>query len=85
MINTHPVAGYDIVKGVDFPWPATKIVRQRHGRLDGSGYPDGLKGEEIRRGRGRIYCADAVDACVRLLREGRFDLAHSVPATVEVS
>jgi putative two-component system response regulator len=39
--------GYDIVKGINFPWPIAQIILQHHERLDGSGYPNRLKGEAI--------------------------------------
>lgn len=62
IIKTHPRAGYEILKGIDFPWPVADIVLQHHERLDGSGYPQGLKGEEILL-EARILCvADVVDA-----------------------
>lgn len=47
VIQTHAQAGAEILKGVSFPWPILEIVSQHHERLDGSGYPFGLKGEEI--------------------------------------
>jgi HD-GYP domain-containing protein (c-di-GMP phosphodiesterase class II) len=47
MIRTHVQSGYDILKKIDFPWPLADIVIQHHERLDGSGYPQGLCGEEI--------------------------------------
>jgi HD-GYP domain-containing protein (c-di-GMP phosphodiesterase class II) len=47
MIKTHPQAGYDIIKGIEFPWPIAEIVLQHHEHVDGSGYPRGLKGDEI--------------------------------------
>lgn len=47
IIKTHPKVGYDILKNVDFPWPIAQIVYQHHERMDGSGYPLGIKGEEI--------------------------------------
>jgi PAS domain S-box-containing protein/putative nucleotidyltransferase with HDIG domain len=47
LIKTHPQAGYDILKDVEFPWPIADIVRQHHERLDGSGYPQGLKDGQI--------------------------------------
>ena len=107
LIQTHPQVGYDIVKNVDFPWPVAQMVLQHHERLDGSGYPAGLKdagilkgakilavadvvqamsgrrpyrdvhGEtaalaEIERGRGRLYDAASVDACLRLFRKKGF-------------
>lgn len=47
IVKTHAEKGYDILKGIDFPWPVAKVVLQHHERLDGSGYPRGLKGDEI--------------------------------------
>ncbi|PID39416.1 MAG: two-component system response regulator [Proteobacteria bacterium] len=47
MIKTHAQSGYDILKKIDFPWPLADIVLQHHERLDGSGYPRGLSGEQI--------------------------------------
>jgi PAS domain S-box-containing protein/putative nucleotidyltransferase with HDIG domain len=47
LVKGHPQAGYDILKNVDFPWPVADIAYQHHERMDGSGYPRGLKGEEI--------------------------------------
>jgi putative nucleotidyltransferase with HDIG domain len=47
LIQKHAEAGYDVLKGIDFPWPVAKIVRQHHERLDGSGYPRGLKEDAI--------------------------------------
>jgi PAS domain S-box-containing protein/putative nucleotidyltransferase with HDIG domain len=44
LIKGHPQAGYDILKNVDFPWPVADIAYQHHERMDGSGYPRGLKG-----------------------------------------
>jgi putative nucleotidyltransferase with HDIG domain len=47
MIQTHVQSGYDILKKIDFPWPLADIVIQHHERLDGSGYPQGLSGDQI--------------------------------------
>ena len=47
IVKTHVQAGYDILKGIDFPWPIANLVLQHHERLDGSGYPHGLKDKEI--------------------------------------
>ncbi len=47
LIKLHPQAGADILKDIDFPWPISTIVLQHHERLDGSGYPQGLKGNDI--------------------------------------
>lgn len=62
LIKAHPQAGYDILKGIDFPWPIAQMVLQHHERLDGSGYPQGLRGEQIIL-EARILCvADVVEA-----------------------
>lgn len=47
IMRTHCQAGYEILKGIDFPWPIAQIVLQHHELLDGSGYPNGLKGGQI--------------------------------------
>jgi PAS domain S-box-containing protein len=47
IIQTHPQKGYDILKDIKFPWPIAQIVLQHHEKLDGSGYPQGLRGEQI--------------------------------------
>ncbi|MCD4776372.1 MAG: PAS domain S-box protein [Candidatus Aegiribacteria sp.] len=47
LIKTHPEAGLEILKTISFPWPVGKIVLQHQERIDGSGYPNGLKGDEI--------------------------------------
>jgi putative nucleotidyltransferase with HDIG domain len=62
LIRTHSQAGYDILKSTVFPWPIAQFVLQHHERCDGSGYPAGLKGEEITL-EGRILAvADVVEA-----------------------
>jgi PAS domain S-box-containing protein len=62
LIKIHPQAGYDILKDVEFPWPIAQIVLQHHERLNGSGYPAGLKGEEILMEARIIAVADVVEA-----------------------
>ena len=47
LIKNHPKIGYDILKRVNFPWPIAEIVFQHYEKIDGSGYPRGLKGDEI--------------------------------------
>ncbi|MDP3088101.1 MAG: PAS domain S-box protein [Methylotenera sp.] len=104
LIKGHAQASYDALKGVDFPWPVAQVALQHHERIDGTGYPQGLKGEgiiiearilavadvveamsshrpyraglgieaamaEIVRGRGTIFDAAVVDACVRLFKD----------------
>lgn len=62
IIKTHSQVGYDIVKGVDFPWPVAETILQHHERLDGSGYPRGLKGEEVILEARIMAVADIVEA-----------------------
>jgi PAS domain S-box-containing protein/putative nucleotidyltransferase with HDIG domain len=62
LIQAHAQAGYDIVKGVDFPWPIADMVRQHHERLDGSGYPQGLKAEAILPEAKILAVADVVES-----------------------
>lgn len=62
LIQTHPIISYDILKQIEFPWPVAQIARQHHEKLDGSGYPDGISGEDILL-ESRIICvADVVEA-----------------------
>ena len=107
IIRLHPEVGAEILASVDPQWPIAEIILQHHERLDGSGYPHGLKGadilpearilavadvadamisqrpyraalgqetaiDELRTGRGTVYDAEAVDACLALLESGRF-------------
>ncbi|MEW6446499.1 MAG: HD-GYP domain-containing protein [Bacillota bacterium] len=62
LIKTHPRVGYDILKEVEFPWPIARIVLQHHERLDGSGYPLGLKADEICWEAKVLAVADVVEA-----------------------
>ncbi len=107
-VREHVRTGYEILKGIDFPWPVADIVWQHHERMDGSGYPRGLRGddilteariiavadvveamaydrpyrpalglpaaiEEISKNCGRLYDADAVAACLRVIGDRRID------------
>lgn len=47
LLQEHSENGYNILKGIPFPWPIATVVHQHHEKLDGSGYPLGLKGDEI--------------------------------------
>ncbi|MFO1472747.1 MAG: HD domain-containing protein [Turneriella sp.] len=104
LVRTHALAGYEILKDSHFPWPLAEMIYQHHEKLDGSGYPRGLRAEnilpeariiavadvteaisshrpyrpalgiekalhELISNRGKYYDADAVDACVAILRE----------------
>lgn len=62
IIMTHPQVGYDILKGIEFPWPVAEIVLQHQERVDGSGYPAGLKGDEILIEARILAVADVVEA-----------------------
>ncbi len=112
LIKTHSQSGYDILKNIDFPWSIARMVLEHHERMNGSGYPNGLVGdqtllesrilavadvvesmashrpyrpalglnaalEEIEKNRGTIYDADVVDACLRLIREKRFQFGKT--------
>ena len=104
LIKEHAAKGHEILSKVDFPWPVALVAMQHHERMDGSGYPNGIKGEqislkarivaiadvvesmsahrpyraahgikealaEIERGKGSAFDADAVDACLRIVRQ----------------
>ncbi len=112
LIKEHSRSGYEILKNVESPWPLAQIVYQHHERMDGSGYPRNLKGEEIimearimavadvvesmashrpyrpalginaaleeiERNQGIFYDRDVVAACLRLFREGKFQLKRT--------
>jgi len=62
LIKGHAQAGYDILKGISFPWPVAQMVRQHHERLDGSGYPDQLKDGAIILEARILAVADVVEA-----------------------
>ncbi len=111
LVKEHAESGYQILKGIAFPWPVARIVRQHHEKLDGSGYPLGLSGDDILLEarilciadvveamasdrpyrpalgvgaaldevmilRGRLFDPAAVDACVRVLARGDFQLSE---------
>jgi len=62
IIKTHCREGADLVKGFDLPWPVADILIQHHERLNGSGYPEGLKGDAIRIEARILAVADVVEA-----------------------
>jgi putative two-component system response regulator len=106
--QAHVQSSYEVLKGIEFPWPVAEAVLQHHERMDGSGYPRGLAGDrilpearilivadvmdgmgtdrpwrpetpgykkaldEISQGRGKLYDAATVDACLRLFKEKGF-------------
>lgn len=62
IIHCHSAVGHEILKGIEFPWPITDMVWQHHERLDGSGYPQGLKGDAICLEARILAVADVFDA-----------------------
>jgi len=109
LIKEHARIGYEMLKDVESPWPLAEMVYQHHERMDGSGYPRNLKGneilmearimavadvvesmashrpyrpalglnaalEEIENNKGTLYDVDAVDVCLRLFREKKYNL-----------
>lgn len=72
-VKTHVRSGYDLLKGLAFPWPVARIVLEHHERIDGSGYPDGLTGERLLLESRILAVADVVDAisCPRSYRPAR--------------
>ncbi|MEA1939639.1 MAG: PAS domain S-box protein, partial [Candidatus Caldatribacteriota bacterium] len=62
LIKTHSQTGYDILKSIDFSYPVAQIVLQHHEKINGSGYPGGLKGNEILLEAKIICVADVVEA-----------------------
>jgi len=110
MLRNHVQTGYDILKNINFPWNVAQIVLQHHERLDGSGYPNGLKGDsiceeakiiavadvveaissdrpyrksrgieaaldEITTNSGKLYDARVVEACLKVFKDDRYDMA----------
>jgi PAS domain S-box-containing protein len=62
LVQTHVEAGYDIIKNIQFPWPIARMILEHHERIDGSGYPQGLKGDETLLGSRIIAVSDVIEA-----------------------
>jgi HD-GYP domain-containing protein (c-di-GMP phosphodiesterase class II) len=62
LVKRHPALGADILRHADLPWPLAEIAEQHHERIDGSGYPAGLRGEEICLPARIVAVADVVEA-----------------------
>jgi PAS domain S-box-containing protein len=62
LIKTHSQAGYSILKDIEFPWPVARMVFEHHERVDGSGYPQGLTGDNIIVESKVLAVADVVEA-----------------------
>jgi len=64
LIKAHPQVAHDILKTIDFPWPIARIILQHHERIDGSGYPGGLRAAEILAEAKILAVADVVEAMI---------------------
>ena len=64
LIQNHPQIGFEILRTIEFPWPIAEIVLQHHERMNGSGYPNGLRGEDISPIARILAVADVVEAMV---------------------
>jgi PAS domain S-box-containing protein len=62
LIQGHAQASYDVLKGVEFPWPVAEVALQHHERMDGSGYPQGLEGDAILLEARIMAVADVLEA-----------------------
>jgi HD-GYP domain-containing protein (c-di-GMP phosphodiesterase class II) len=62
LIQVHPRASFDVLKDVEFPWPIAEVALQHHERMDGSGYPQGLKGDAILLDARILAVADVIEA-----------------------
>ncbi len=61
LIKTHTQAGYEILKNIEFPWPVAETALQHHERIDGSGYPKGISGDDIILEAKIVAVADVVE------------------------
>jgi putative nucleotidyltransferase with HDIG domain/PAS domain S-box-containing protein len=64
IIRMHPRTAYEALCRIDFPWPVAEVVYQHQERMDGSGYPRGLKGDEVHPWARIVAVADVVDAMI---------------------
>ncbi len=62
IIKTHTTVAFEVIRGLKFPWPIAQAIFQHHERLNGSGYPEGLRGEDIILEARGIGVADVVEA-----------------------
>ena len=80
LIKIHPQSGYDILKDAELHYPIAEIVLQHHERLDGSGYPQGLKDDQILLEARIIAVADVVEA---IASHRPYRPALGIPAALE--
>jgi len=80
LIREHPIKGAEILKHIEFPWPVQEIILQHHERLDGSGYPKGLKDDEILIEAKILAVADVVEA---MASDRPYRRAHGIDKALE--
>ena len=80
LVKNHPQGSYDILKNIGLPWPVVQIVFQHHERMDGSGYPRGLSGEDILMEARILAVADVVGA---MASHRPYRRAHSIEKALE--
>ncbi len=80
LVQGHVEAGYQILKDIPFPWPIAEWVHQHHERLDGSGYPNGLKGDQICKQARVLAVADTIEA---MATHRPYRSALGLPAAME--
>lgn len=79
LVREHSAQGFEILKDIGFPWPVATIVRQHHERMDGTGYPDGLRGDELLVESRILAVADVVEA---MASHRPYRPAHTVAAAI---
>lgn len=80
-VQIHSATGHEILRSVPFVWPVAQIALQHHERLDGSGYPQGLRGDEILLDARIVAVADVFDA---MTSERPYREAGTITAAVDV-
>jgi PAS domain S-box-containing protein len=80
IVKTHPQAGYDILKEIEFPWPIAEMEIQHHERVNGSGYPKGLMGKDMLVESKILAVSDVVEAMVN---KRSYHEAHSTKEALE--
>lgn len=80
LIKTHSLSGYNILKDIDFYWPIARMVLEHHERMNGSGYPSGLRAEEILLESRILAVADVVEA---ISSHRPYRAAHGIDAALD--
>jgi len=80
LVCTHAKRGYEILKDANFPWPVAEMALHHHERLDGSGYPDGLRGDELSL---EVRILSVCDVAEAMTAHRPYRPAKSIPETVE--